>query len=97
VARGPGVQRVYDPERSIGSHPLLTSHARPSIEVALCVLHVVEVMDGMNEREGGFMVSQTFFYGKLFDVPGIQVSVSTIIFTTPLGAAVGGSCGVAAA
>ncbi len=54
-------------------------------------------MDGMNEREGGFMVSQTFFYGKLFDVPGIQVSVSTIIFTTPLGAAVGGSCGVAAA
>ena len=34
------------------------------------------------------MVSQTFFYGKLIDVQRIQVSGSTIVFTTPLGAAV---------
>ena len=84
MARGPGVQRVYDPERSIGSHALLTSHARPNIEAT----HVVEVMDGMNERKGGFVVSQSIFYGNLIDVQGIKVSVFAIVFTTPLGAAV---------
>ena len=45
-------------------------------------------MDGMNERKGGFVVSQSFFYGNIIDVQGIKVSVFTIVFTTPLGAAV---------
>lgn len=45
-------------------------------------------MGRMNERKGVFVVSLSFFYGNLNDVQGIQVSTLTIVFTTPLGAAV---------